>query len=476
MPKKVKKIKDKKMEIKKPKAKGLSRPDSVGTRNDNKKKAVPAERGKKSYGLLRGMHDILPKDEKYWKPMYQSAQDLATHFQFGRLETPILEEIGLFVHSIGKGTDVVDKEMYTFEDKDGTKVAMRPELTASAVRAYIMHGMWNMPQPVKLWYWGPMFRHDRPQAGRYRQFHQFGFENFGQSDSLADAEIILIAYNFYKDIGLPVEIHINSLGTPEERANYKTELVNYYRSKRSYICEDCRNRLVKNPLRLLDCKEERCQGVKEEAPQIINWLGTDSKNHFMKVLEYLDELNIPYQLDHSLMRGLNYYTHTVFEIYPADSDVASQSALGGGGRYDLLVEEMGGRPTPAVGMAIGLERTVLALKQYNEKNNREISKVPTDAFVAQLGDEGRRVTIKIIDDLRGCGIKIAFNFFKTSLKNQLELADNLKVPFAVIIGQKEVRDGTAIIRDMESGIQEIVDQKKLIPVLKRKLGRFDDKK
>lgn len=469
MTKKEKKVTPKKVEVKK-----VVKPTKEKTSKE--KDSQTSDRGKKTYNLLRGMHDILPKDEKYYKPMYQSALDLAAHFQFGRIETPVLEETNLFIRSIGKGTDVVDKEMYAFEDKDGTKVCMRPEMTAAAVRAYVMHGMFNLPQPVKMWYWGQMFRHDRPQAGRYREFHQVGFETFGHADPSADAELILVAYNFYKDLGLPIEIHINSLGTPAERANYKTELVNYYRSKRSYLCEECRNRLVKNPMRLLDCKEEGCQGIKEEAPQIINWLGAESKNHFMKVLEYLDELGIPYQLDSALVRGLNYYTHTVFEVYVADTEISSQSALGGGGRYDLLVEEMGGRPTPAVGMALGLERSVLALKQYNEKHNRELTKVPTEVFVAQLGDEARRITLKVINELRFGNVKIAYNLCKTSLKTQLELADNLKVPYAVIIGQKEVQDGTAIIRDMESGIQEIVDQKKLISVLKRKLGKFDDKR
>ncbi len=473
MAKKDKKIKPKKMEIKK----SVKAVKTVAKEKVVKEKEGATERGKKSFSLLRGMHDILPKDEKYWKPMFASAQNIAAHFQFGRLETPILEELGLFVRAVGKGTDVVDKEMYTFEDKDGTKVCMRPELTAAAARAYIMHGFSNLPQPVKLWYWGPMFRHDRPQAGRYRQFHQAGYEIFGQADSAADAELILVGVNFFRDLGLPVEVKINSIGTPAERANYKNELVNYYRSKRSYLCEECRNRLVKNPMRLLDCKEERCQPVKEEAPQIINWLGADSKNHFMKVLEYLDELGVPYQLDNTLVRGLNYYTHTVFEFYAAEGgEEGQQSALGGGGRYDLLVEELGGRPTPAAGMAIGLERTVLALKQYNDKNNREMPKTPVDAFIAQLGEEARRVTLKMVDQLRNSDIKISFNFFKTSLKTQLELADAIKAPFAVIIGQKEVQDGTAIIRDMESGIQEIVDQKKLITVLKRKLGKFDDKR
>lgn len=435
------------------------------------KKDVIVEKPKKSFNLLRGMHDILPREEKYWRLMYQSAQDLASHFLFGRIETPVLEEIGVFVRSIGRGSDVVDKEMYVFEDKDSTKVCLRPEMTASVVRAYIMHGLWNLPQPVKLWYWGQMFRHDRPQAGRYREFHQFGFENFGSADPSSDAEMVLVAHNFFKDIGLPVEIQINSIGTIEERTAYKAELVNYYRAKRSYLCEECKNRLVKNPLRVLDCKEEQCQPVKEEAPQIVNWLGTESKNHFMKVLEYLDELNIPYQLTPNLVRGLGYYTGTVFEIYTTEGEAGQQSALGGGGRYDLLVEEMGGKSTPAIGMAIGLERVVLAWKQHNEKNNGEMRKTHTDVFVAQLGEEGRRAALRILNDLRGQDIKVAFNLTKTSLKNQLEIADGLKVPLTVIIGQKEVQDGSVIIRDMDAGVQEIVDQKKLINNLKKRLGK-----
>ena len=426
------------------------------------------EKGKKTFGLLRGMHDILPKDEKYWKPFFHVAEKLAEHFQFGRIETPIMEEASLFVRSLGRGTDVVDKEMYIFEDRDGTRVALRPENTAAVVRAYIMHGLWIHPQPVKLWYWGPMFRHERPQAGRYRELWQAGFETLGTHDPVADAELILVAYNFYKDIGLPVEVHINSIGTPEEREKYKTELVNYYRAKRSYLCEDCRKRLGKNPLRLLDCKAEQCQPVKEEAPQIIDWLGEESKNHFMKVLEYLDELAVPYTLRHTLVRGLDYYTHTVFEIYPATGEGGAQSALCGGGRYDLLAEELGGRPTPAAGVALGIERAVTALKQYNEQNKKEMPANNLQVFFAQLGDRARSRALKIIDELRGQEIKVAFNFFKNSLKAQLELANSLKVPYALILGQKEVQESTIIIRDMESGVQEIVDQKKLESMLKKK--------
>lgn len=433
--------------------------------------SAPAVKGKKAYSTLKGMHDILPKEEKYWKPAFHSVENLAEHFQYGRIETPVMEEAGLFVRSIGKGTDVIEKEMYVFEDNDGDKVCLRPEATASVVRSFIMHGMFNYPQPVKLWYWGQMFRHDRPQAGRYREFHQVGFENFGDKDPASDAELILIAYNFYKDLGLPVEIHINSIGNLEERARYRTELLNYYRSKRAYLCEECKNRMTKNPMRLLDCKEEQCQPIKDESPQIIDWLGEESKKHFMRVLEYLDELGIPYILRSTLVRGLDYYTNTVFEVYPVTGEGTAQSALGGGGRYDLLVEEMGGRPTPAVGMALGVERSILALKQYNEANKVEFHGKKTEVFFAQLGEQARSKTMKLINELRKSGLKIGFNFFKNSLKSQLELANNHKVPYAIILGQKEVQDGTVIIRDMESGVQEIVDQKKVEGVIRRKLGK-----
>ena len=436
--------------------------------------------GKKTYSLLRGMHDILPKDEKYWKALYRTAEQLAEHFQFGRIETPLLEEASLFIRSIGKGTDVVDKEMYVFEDRDTNKVTLRPENTAAIVRAYIMHGMWNMVQPIKMWYWGPMFRYDRPQAGRFRQFHQAGFEIIGDPDPVQDAELVLVAYNFYKDMGLPVEVHINSIGMPEERQKYKIALVEYYRSKRSYLCDDCKQRLHKNPLRLLDCKQERCQPIKEEAPQIIAWLEEESKNHFMKVLEYLDELGVPYVLKPALVRGLDYYTRTVFELFPLATNEegvhGSQSALGGGGRYDLLVEEMGGKAAPAVGFSLGLERSVSALRQYLDSKQIKFEVPQFDAFMAQLGDQARRRALKTINELRASGLRIGYNFSKNSLKGQLETANSLQVPYALILGQKEVQDGTVIIRDMESGVQEIVDQKKVEHILKKKLARFDDSK
>ncbi len=442
-------------------------------KEEKKKTDKPtSEKGKRAYGLIRGMHDILPKEEKYWKKIFHTAEGLAEYFQFGRIDTPILEESGLYVRSLGRGTDVVDKEMYIFEDRDGTKVCMRPEGTAAAVRAYIMHGLWNNPQPVKMWYWGPMFRHDRPQAGRYRQFYQASFETIGSAEPVADAELITIAYNFFQDLNLPVEVRINSIGATEDRQRYKTELTNYYRSKRSYLCEDCRQRISKNPLRLLDCKAEQCQPIKEEAPQIIDWLSEDSKNHLMKVLEYLDELSIPYVLTPTLVRGLDYYTHTVFEFYATGLTAeTAQSALGGGGRYDLLVEELGGKPAAAAGLSLGIERIVSTIKAFNEQNKTSWPVPAVEVFFAQLGDRARSHALKMINDLRKADLKVVFNLYKNSLKAQMELANNFKVPYTLILGQKEVQEGSIIIRDMESGVQEIVDQKKIEAVLKKKLRK-----
>jgi histidyl-tRNA synthetase len=343
------------------------------------------------------------------------------------------------------------------------------EGTAGVARAYVTNGLWNQVQPVKVWYYAPMFRRDRPQAGRYRQHYQIGFETFGLKDPAVDAELIMLSHDFYQDLGLPIRVHVNSLGNKDERERYKNELVSYYRSKRSYLCEDCKVRLTKNPLRVLDCKESQCQPVKEEAPQILDWLGEESQNHFRKVLEYLDELGIAYQLTPSLVRGLDYYNDTIFEFYINDENTSF--SLGGGGRYDGLIDELGGKSTPAAGVGLGVERAILALQ--TKEAETKISKVPDmkyQLFFAQLGEPARRRALKMINDLRSSDIKIAFNFFKTSLKSQMELANNLGATYVLILGQKEVQDKTIIIRDMESGVQEIIDQRKLEPILRRKLG------
>ncbi len=431
--------------------------------------ALPAVRSGSTPQLLRGMRDILPSEQRYWRHALRIVDGIARAYGYERIDTPLMEETGLFVRSVGKQSDVVEKELFSFIDRGGENVSLRPEGTASLVRAYINHGMFSLPQPVKLYYVGPMFRYERPQAGRFRQHHQFGFEVFGDGQPVLDAEVILMAYLFYKDLGVKTVIHINSLGCGACRQNYLTELVAYYRGKRPQICEDCKRRLAKNPLRLLDCKESGCVALRETAPHIVDFLDDECKNHLMRVLEYLDELLVPYVLDPHLVRGLDYYTKTVFEVMLADETQPGQYALGGGGRYDTLVEQLGGRPTPACGFGIGIERAILQMKNQNIE---PLDDFRPEIFLAQLGDTARRKAFQLFEELRGAGIRMAATFSKSALKAQLETANRLGAKYTIIIGQKEVLDGTILIRDMESGMQEIVDYNKAVNEMKKKLGKI----
>ena len=442
-----------------------------------KKSAAPTEAPKVSMPraiatpqTLRGMRDILPAEQKYWRFISAKIEELTASYGFERLDTPILEETALFVRTAGKQSDIVEKELFSFIDKGEDNVSLRPEGTAPLVRAYINHGMVNLPQPVKLYYTGPMFRYERPQHGRFREHHQFGVEVFGDANAVQDSEVILLAHLFYKEIGIKTAVHINSLGCATCRPNYSNELVTYYRSKRSQLCEDCKRRLAKNPLRLLDCKEPGCQPVKETAPHIVDFLDDDCKNHLMRVLEYLDDLQVPYVLAPHLVRGFDYYNRTVFEIMLAEESPESGAgvALGGGGRYDSLVEQIGGRPTPAVGFGIGLERVILQLKQQGIEPADDRR---PDVFLAQLGDAARRKAFMLFEELRSSHIPATANFSKGSLKGQLEIANRLGAKYTVILGQKEVIDGTCLIRDMESGMQEIVLYDKAVGEMKKKLGR-----
>jgi histidyl-tRNA synthetase len=439
------------------------------------KAAAPAEEAPKpkrtapAPNLLRGMKDILPGDQKYWALVRAAAENIAGTFGFDRVDTPILEETALFVRGVGKQTDIVEKEMFSFVDQGGESMTLRPELTAPLARAYINHGMWNHPQPIKWYTWGQVFRHERPQAGRYRQFTQAGLDVFGDRHPVIDANLIFAAHSLFKDIGLDALVMVNSIGDAASRDAFKEQLVTYYRSKRSQICENCKKRLQRNPMRVLDCKEEGCVAVKAEAPQIVDFLNEESKNHFIRVLEYLDELEVPYQLQPHLVRGLDYYSHTVFEVVGAeDADKpASQSALAAGGRYDALIETLGGQPTAACGFSWGIERVILRLK---EKQVQVPDINQPEVFVAQLGEPARRKTLALFNALRKDGVKVAESFSRDALKQQLEIANRLGVRYTVILGQKEVLDGTALIRDMDSGIQEILDFKKCAAELKRKLA------
>jgi histidyl-tRNA synthetase len=434
---------------------------------------VKAAKSVRTPNLLRGMKDITPKEEIYWRTMYHKAESITNAYGFGFMETPVLEEAALFTRSIGKDTDVVDKEMYVFEDPGGTKVALRPEWTAGVARAYISHGMQSWPQPIKIWNYGAIFRHNRPQAGRLRQFHQFGCETIGERHPCVDAELIVVAYNFLKDLGIPVNVYINSIGNTNDRQNYIVELVGYLRGKRSYLCGDCKKRINRNPLRVLDCKSEQCAPVIEETPQIIDWLSEDSKNYFTKVLECLDELGIPYMLKPTLVRGLDYYTDTVFEFYEDGdgNEEKSQSALGGGGRYDGLIEQLGGLPTPGSGFALGLERIISLLRNHEKDKGVLLEKEWSGIFFAQLGEQARFRTLHLIEVMRSQGVIVRHNLAKSSLTAQLEIADKFQASHTLILGQKEVHDGTIIIRDMDSGNQEIVDQDKVITELKKILRK-----
>jgi len=429
------------------------------------------------FSRLRGMKDILPDEYKYWNLVIKKATDLARTYSYRRLETPILELQELYERTTGKSSDIVTKEMFAFIDKNGDRVALRPEATPSIVRSYIEHGMFNLPQPVKLFWLGPVFRHDKPQAGRFRQFSQYNLENIGEASPVADSELILIAYNFFRELQVEVIMQINSLGCKDCRREYIAKLQDYYkeRGKRSKLCNDCKKRLITNPLRLLDCKEKGCIEIAGEAPQLIDSLCEDCRNHFIKVLEYLDDLDIAYNLNPYLVRGLDYYTKTVFEIWPVAGDnpaeeTGRQSALGGGGRYDGLVEYMGGRPTPASGFAIGIERVILKIKEKNIPLKEE-EKV--DLFLAQLGEQPRRKAMKLFEELRRAGFNIRQAFSKDSLKNQLEVANRLGVKYSLILGQKEIMDGTILLRDMESGIQEVIDYKKIEAEINKRLANGD---
>lgn len=430
---------------------------------------APVKKGPSPLPLVRGMRDILPAEWPYWHLLEQEAKKLASDYSYERIETPVLEETGLFVRGLGKLTDIVEKEMYSFETSGGERVTLRPECTAPVMRAYIHHGMLNRPQPVKLWYWSPMFRHDRPQSGRYREFFQFGCECLGDDDPTLDAQLAFIAWKLLHEVGVEAVVHINSIGTPESRANYRNALVSYFRTKRHKLSEEDKKRLVKNPLRLLDSKEPGMEELKAEAPQIVDWLDEDSKAHFMRVLEYLDEVQVPYQLNYHLVRGLDYYTRTVFEFYPVtENPEEAKLALGGGGRYDGLAELLGGRPTPACGFSLGIERVVARMKALKPEMGAGETR---DVFVAQLGEQGRKKAFALFEELRSNGIRAGEAMSKNAIKAQMEIANKVGAKWAIIIGQKEVLDGTAIIRDMEAGTQETVDARKVVQEIKRKLGK-----
>lgn len=399
---------------------------------------------------LKGTHDILPEEVYKWDYMEGVIRDVCARYGYKEIRTPIIEATELFQRGIGDTTDVVTKEMYTFTDRGNRSVTLRPENTASAVRAYLEHKMYGDQQVHKMFYIGSMFRYDRPQAGRYREFHQFGLEVLGASSPLADAEVIAMACEIFHKLGLKdLDLHLNSIGDKNCRPAYRKKLIEFFEGKKDQLCDDCRERLYKNPLRILDCKEEGCRRASVGAPEITDYLCDECHRKFEAVKHYLDNLGISYTVDPRLVRGLDYYTNTAFEIqYPP---LGAQSAVCGGGRYDGLVEEIGGPSTPGIGFAIGLERLLLALEM---QNLIPAPKAQKRVYIAALGEDAVAEGFKIQEELRGLGVVTDMDLQGRSLKGQMKQAGKLASQFTVIIGSNELEKGAAAVKNMDTGTQQ----------------------
>jgi histidyl-tRNA synthetase len=415
------------------------------------------------YRAPTGTHDLLPAEQPAWEFVRGTFARLCRRYGYGEITTPVFEDTGVFLRTVGSGTDIVDKEMYTFLSKGGDSLTLRPEGTAPVVRAYLEHGMHNLPQPVRLHYFGPIFRYDRPAAGRYRQHYQLGCELIGDPDAAADAEIIQLLWRFYTALGLRnLSLQLNSIGDPTCRPGYVEALVAYYRAQIDEICPTCRDRLDRNPLRLLDCKEQRCQPVIAAAPRSTDHLCAACREHFDLLTGYLAALDVPWQLNPRLVRGLDYYTRTVFEVWPPE--VGGQSTIGAGGRYDGLAEALGGRPTPGVGFATGVERILLNLRQQGVSLPEP---PPLDVLVAYLGQPAKQRAMQLAADLRDQGLRVSLSPSSRSMRAQLRLADSWRAQYVVILGDDELAQGTVTLRDMASSTQRVVAQAELAAALAR---------
>ncbi len=418
-----------------------------------------AEGGKKEVSTsLKGMFDLIGEEYYAYQGLFEKAQEVAVYYGFTPIETPILEKEDVFISAIGEGTDVVDKEMYTFKSKGGERLAMRPEYTASVMRAYLEHGMQSLPQPVMLYSYGQLFRHENPQKGRLRQLRQFNLEILGSEKSICDALIIRTLFTILDEFGFSdLIVDINSMGDKETRGAYLRDLTNYYKKHAELLCKDCIERLKTNPLRLLDCKQDMCQPYKENAPAIISSLSPDARKHFKEVLQYLEEMAIPYRINNSLVRGLSYYSRTVFEIIKVDvgeDGKEKEITITGGGRYDYLAKDMGGKKEiPAVGTALGIDR-ILMFPECKRVSPR-IMKAPKIYFI-QLGFEAKLKSLCVMEILRKAKIPVHQSISKDSLGAQLSMAEKMEVPYCLIFGQKEAMENSVIVRNMKTHSQDTV--------------------
>ena len=414
----------------------------------------------------KGMRDLIDQEYYNFQGFFEKAQEVAIYYGFKPIETPVLEHEEVFTSSVGIGTDIVDKEMYTLRTKGGDRLALRPEPTAGIVRSYIEHGMQNLPQPVMFYFYGPLFRHDSPQRGRYREFRQFGLESIGSEKSIIDALIIKTTVTILEEAGASnLSVDINSIGDKECRGGYVRELTSYYRKHIHQLPSIDKERLKTNPLRILDSKEEKTRELNEGAPDAVSYLCQNCKKHFKEVLEYLEEMGISYSINKNLVRGLSYYTRTVFEIIDTSgAEDGTPLALAGGGRYDYLAKQLGGKKdTPAVGVGIGVDRIVAS--SWYKKLSPRILKKPKMYFI-QLGSEAKLKSLNIIEILRKAHIPIAQSLSKDSLGSQLAIAEKLAIPYSLIFGVKEAIDHSVIVRNMSNRSQETVKLSKLLEYLK----------
>jgi histidyl-tRNA synthetase len=416
---------------------------------------------------VTGMPDILPKDRRFYDLVQGACLKISSYYGYSMMETPALEPSGLFEKGTGLGTDIVQKQMYNLKTEGGDLLTLRPEFTPSIVRAYIQHGMVSWPKPVKLSSMGSLFRHERPQSGRFREFHQFEIDTIGDKDPIMDSQIILIFFKILQTLGIKdASIHVNSIGCSRCKPSYKKALRDYYRGHERSLCKDCRKRRKENLLRLLDCKDEKCERLKAGAPEIVDHLCNECHNHLKNVLETLDYLGLPYTLSPHLVRGLDYYTKTVFEIIPPEAKGERALTLVGGGRFDGLVELLGGEDTPAVGGSMGIERVIAELRKSGAK--APVIKSPRVFFV-QLGFLAKKRGMNLMEELRLSGIPAKEALGHSSIKSQMELADKYGVDYALILGHQEVAEDTIILRDMKSGSQEVMPISKVIKELKKRL-------
>lgn len=421
-----------------------------------------------NFQIPRGTQDILPGKVELWQFVENKARDICRRYNYKEIRTPIFEQTELFARGVGDTTDIVQKEMYTFEDRGGRSLTLRPEGTASTVRSYVENKMFGSPvQPTKLYYMGPMFRYERPQSGRMRQFVQFGVEAIGSSDPIIDAEVIALAMEFYREIGLKnLKLVINSLGDSQSRDAHREALINHFKPRISEFCSDCQARLTKNPLRILDCKKDHDHQLMATAPAILTYLNQESNTYFSKVQSLLGDMNIDFVVDPNLVRGLDYYNNTAFEIMIDGEGFGSITTLAGGGRYNGLVEEIGGPDMPGIGFALSIERLLMALEVQGVTLPIEEK---LDCYVISIGEKAELVSANVVFQLRKAGFSCDQDYLGKKMKAQMKAADRFQASYVAIIGETELEKDMVIMKEMETGDQEEIPVNEVPEFLKMKL-------